>query len=429
MVFTREELNRTRSFNKKRRRIFMFVSLGVVALLLVYFGLYQFTDVILRLSPDLESGPKSGDWTMFRRDLGRTGSLDADDVLPKGAIKWTFATAGAIHSSPAVVDGIVYVGSQDSYVYAVKADTGEKLWAFKTGSWVESSPVVVGGIVYVGSNDGYFYALDARTGAVKWSFKTTYGIRSTAAVAGGVVYFGADDYSIYALDALTGKKLWNRKTGTQVTSSPVISQGVVVIGLGDGYGYTLNAKNGKPRLQFETHSNVYGSPAVSNGVAYFPDSSGYLYAVDILARNWPLENFLNIYWKMLYVYGVAPRPPDPSGYLWKYAMGSKAKLTSSPALFEDKLYMGAGNNMLSLDLNTQAPVWTFATSDIVSSSPAVTDKAVFFGSQDNRFYAVDRATGNELWDITTGGQITSSPAIANGVIYVGSHDGKLYAIQ
>ena len=102
---------------------------------------------------------------MFRRDMSRTGSLSTDDVLPKGVVKWTFATGGAIHSSPAVVDGIVYVGSRDSYVYAIKADTGEKLWTFKTGSWVESSPVVVGGIVYIGSNDGYFYALDARTGA------------------------------------------------------------------------------------------------------------------------------------------------------------------------------------------------------------------------------------------------------------------------
>ena len=110
-------------------------------------------------------------------------------------------------------------------------------------------------------------------------------------------------------------------------------------------------------------------------------------------------------------------------------MGPKAKLTSSPAFFADTLYLGAGNNLLSLDINTQQPGWSFATKDIISSSPAVTDKAVYFGSQDNRFYAVDRVTGTELWEITTGNQITSSPAFVNGVIYIGSHDGKLYAIK
>ena len=429
MVFTREELNRNRSSNKKRCRIITFVSLGVVLLLLVFFILYQFTDVIMGLSTELQSAPQSGDWVMFRHDLSRTGSFNSDEVLPQGNIKWTFDTDGGIHSSPAVVDGIVYIGSRDSYVYALKADTGEKLWAFKTGSWVESSPVVAGGVVYIGSNDGYFYALDAQTGKERWSFGTTYSIRSTAAVADGIVYFGSDDYCVYALDILTGKKVWKYETGTQVTSSPVIADGVVVVGSSEGLCYTLNAKDGRPRLQYETHSTVYSSPAVNNGAAYFTDSSGFLYGVDIKARNWPLENFLMIYWKTLYIYNTAPKPPEPSGYIWRYKMGSKAKQTSSPAFYDNKLYLGAGNNLMSLDVNTLQPGWEFATKDVVSSSPAVTDKAVYFGGQDSRFYAVDRTTGSKLWDITTGGQITSSPALVNGVLYFGSHDGKLYAVK
>jgi outer membrane protein assembly factor BamB len=429
MVFTREELNRNRLFNIKRRRIITFISIGVILLLLVFFVFYQFTDVIRGLSTELQSAPDSSNWVMFRRDMSRTGSFNPGEVLPRGDIKWTFATEGAIHSSPAVADGIVYVGSRDGYVYALKAETGEKLWAFKTGSWVESSPVVVGGVVYIGSNDGYFYALDAQTGNKRWSFGTKYGIRSTAAVADGKVYFGADDYCVYALDAVTGKKVWKYKTGTQVTSSPVISDGVMVVGSAEGLCFTLDARNGRPRLRYETQSTVSSSPAVNNGVGYFTDSSGHLYAVDIQARNWPLENRVRIYWEVLYVYGAAPKPPDASGYLWNYQMGSQAKLTSSPALFGDKLYLGAGNNLLSLDINTRQLVWSFATKDVVSSSPAVTDKAVFVGSQDNRFYAIDRVTGGELWDIATEGQITSSPALVNGVIYVGSHDGKLYTIK
>jgi eukaryotic-like serine/threonine-protein kinase len=429
MVFTREELNRSRSFNKKRRRIITFVTLGVILLLLVFLVLYQFTDVILGLSADLQSVPSNSDWVMFRHDMSRTGSNNSNEALPRGDIKWTFTTDGTIHSSPAVVDGIVYVGSRDNYVYALKADTGEKLWAFKTGSWVESSPIVSGGVVYIGSNDGYFYALDARTGKELWSFGTTYGIRSVAAVANGIVYFGSDDYCVYAVDTVTGKQVWKYKTGTQVTSSPVISDGVVVVGSAEGLCYTLNAKNGKPRLQFQTHSNVYSSPVVNNGVAYFTDSSGYFYAIDIRARNWPLENTIKIYWDVLYIYGAAPRPADSSGFIWKYNMGSKAKLTSSPALLGDKIYLGAGNNLFSLDVKTHQPGWSFITRDVVSSSPAVADKAVYVGSQDGRFYAVDRATGEKLWDIATGGQITSSPALVDGVIYFGSHDGKLYAIK
>jgi hypothetical protein len=41
-----------------------------------------------------------------------------------------------IHSSPTVVDGIIYFGSQDRYLYAVDADTGTKLWEFRTTLWM-----------------------------------------------------------------------------------------------------------------------------------------------------------------------------------------------------------------------------------------------------------------------------------------------------
>jgi outer membrane protein assembly factor BamB len=429
MVFTREELDRNRTSNIKRNRIILFVSLGVIVALLVFYILFQFTDVVRGFDKELESTPQGGDWVMFRYDSSRTGTVNPGNAQPKGEISWTFETEDGIHSSPAVVNGAVYFGSRDGNVYALKADTGEKLWSFKTGSWVESSPIVVGGIVYIGSNDGKFYALDAKTGQERWSFKTDYSVRSTAAAADGVVYFGADDYCVYALDAATGGLVWKYETGTQVTSSPVIADGVVVVGSAEGLCFTLNAKTGKPRLQFETHSNVASSPAVNNGVAYITDSSGNLYALDIHARNWFLENKLMVYWKTLYIYNTAPKPPAPSGYIWRYNMGRSAKLTSSTAFYDNKVYLGAGNSLLSIDVNTWKQVWAFATRDIVSSSPTVTDKALYVGSQDGRFYAVDRATGSKLWDIATGGQVTSSPALANGVLYFGSHDGKFYAVK
>jgi outer membrane protein assembly factor BamB len=70
--------------------------------------------------------------------------------------------------------------------------------------------------LFIGSWDSYFYALDALSGKEKWRFKTgedhdTYnqvGIQSSAAVMDGVVYFGCRDSNFYALDARTGEKKW-----------------------------------------------------------------------------------------------------------------------------------------------------------------------------------------------------------------------------
>ena len=72
-------------------------------------------------------------------------------------------------SSPAVVNGVVYIGSDDGNVYALNASTGAMLWSFTTGGRVESSPTVVNGVVYIGSDDDNVYALNASTGNKLWT--------------------------------------------------------------------------------------------------------------------------------------------------------------------------------------------------------------------------------------------------------------------
>ena len=40
-------------------------------------------------------------------------------VPQKPSLKWTFKTEGAINSSPAVSDGVVFIGSDDFSIYAI----------------------------------------------------------------------------------------------------------------------------------------------------------------------------------------------------------------------------------------------------------------------------------------------------------------------
>ncbi len=67
--------------------------------------------------------------------------------------------------SPAVVDGVVYIGSNDDYLYALNADNGALIWKFGTGGDVYSSPTVADGVVYFGSDDNSINAVDIATGS------------------------------------------------------------------------------------------------------------------------------------------------------------------------------------------------------------------------------------------------------------------------
>ena len=150
-------------------------------------------------------------WSEFHRpDMARWNPyehiLNADNVgrLMK---KWHYATPGGNFSSPAVVNGTLYFGSEDYSVYALDAATGAAIWTYPTGFYVHSSPAVAKGLLYIGSENWKVYGLNAHTGARLWSYRTGGGIWSSPVVANGVVYVGSSDKNLYALDARTGSKL------------------------------------------------------------------------------------------------------------------------------------------------------------------------------------------------------------------------------
>jgi outer membrane protein assembly factor BamB len=196
-----------------------------------------------------------------------------------GVQLWSFATGGAVNPSPAVANGVVYVGSDDQNVYALNATTGAKLWSFTTGYVVFSSPVVANGVAYVGSKDSTVYALNASTGAKLWSFTTGGGIYSSPAVANGVVYVGSGDQKVYAVNATTGAQLWSFATGAFLSSSPAVANGRVYVGSYNGNVYALNASTGAKLWSFQG-TQIDSSPAVANGVVYVGSFDKNLYALN-----------------------------------------------------------------------------------------------------------------------------------------------------
>ncbi|MFC1864530.1 PQQ-binding-like beta-propeller repeat protein [Chloroflexota bacterium] len=426
-----EILKRRRSY-LKRRKMIKAIAISLASLIIlastVYPGLYYLTDIILKPPRSVNSNSLPGEWAMFRHDLDHSGATDPSDALPQGTLKWVFSTGSSIHSSPAVAEGTVFIGSRDSKVYALDAATGTKRWEYQTGSWVESSPAVVSDVVYIGSNDGKLYALDASSGEKLWDFKTKYTVMSSPAVAEGIVYFGSDDYHIYALDAVNGTKLWDFNTEGFVKSSPTVANGIVYTGSATEFCYALHALNGSLRLRFKSYYPVFSSPVVSDETVYFTNSDGYLYAVDGNARSWPQEHETRPYWMQMHVLGFpVPIPPSQSGFLWALRLGRTAN--SSPTVAGDTFYIGSGNKLLAIDLQSHQKLWEFEAGGVIRSSPAVVDTTIYVGSEDGRLYAVDATSGEKLWDILTEGKITSSPAVAEGTIYIGSHDGNLYAIE
>jgi quinohemoprotein ethanol dehydrogenase len=150
----------------------------------------------------------------------------------------------------------------------------------------ESTPVVVDGVMYVTTAWSKVYALDPATGKQIWMFDPAVpgptGFKACCdvsnrgvAVWNGKVYLGTMDARLIALDARTGRPVWSVATADEgksytITGAPRVVKGKVIIGNGGseyitrGYVSAYDAETGKLVWRFYT---VPGEPGKPDGAA------------------------------------------------------------------------------------------------------------------------------------------------------------------
>lgn len=224
---------------------------------------------------------------------GSDGQLWAVDAA-SGAMRWRFRTGGRVRSSPAVAGARVYVGSMDGTLYALELASGRLVWRFDTeghtldsGKFgfdrrtIQSSPAVVGGMVFVGSRDGHLYAVDAETGRQRWTTDHEMSwVNSSPAVAGGLVFAGSSDNRfVQAVDAASGKERWRIPTERLVWSSPAVAGDFVYVGDASGTLYALDRATGTERWRYRSGRRIYSSPVLDGGLLYVGNDDGAVYAL------------------------------------------------------------------------------------------------------------------------------------------------------
>jgi hypothetical protein len=103
----------------------------------------------------------------FHGNIARTGVYDTPGPKQLGGVKWKFTAGGPIVTSPAIADGVVYIGAMDGHLYAIDEQTGKEKWNFKSRMPIASSPAVSNGSLYFVSSAGSLAALDIATGKLK----------------------------------------------------------------------------------------------------------------------------------------------------------------------------------------------------------------------------------------------------------------------
>ncbi|MFQ5496155.1 MAG: PQQ-binding-like beta-propeller repeat protein [Phycisphaerae bacterium] len=354
---------------------------------------------LLIAAPLAPAAPGRQNWPMFRGGPQLTGVVRGK-LGKRLKVLWRFEAADAFLSSAAIVDGAVYVGCDDGFLYALNLSDGKLRWKYETKELIHSSPTVLRGVVYIGDDLGILHAVDAATGRRRWTFEAGDQIISSVNHHGDRLLFGSYDGLIYCLSAGDGKLIWKFETQGRVHGTPGIASGNVLAAGCDEYLHVLRLSDGTAVTKVSMGSVSGASAAVAGSRVFVGTYSGSVLGID---------------WK--------------SGRkVWSFHDPQREFPYLSSAAVTDKLVIigGRDKRLHALDAGTGKQRWLFETQGRVESSPVVVGKRVFFGSLDGNLYAVDLETGRQVWRFEAGSPISASPAVADGRLVVGTEDGVLY---
>ncbi len=246
-----------------------------------------------------------------------------------GTVKWLIDCPLHIESSPAIVGDIVVVGAgaienpsthlpkahsdpaknkNPGYVFAARISTGEIIWKHVLND-PESSPAVADGVVYIGSgfNGKAVVALrlsetDAElkaSGKSRQIWKTATPHPATGAITladdavlvgcgnGDYVFQAADPAgAVMALDKKTGKVMWSQAMPDGVLG-PIAARNktaIVPVRNGEIVALDIAAKDNASRILWKTTARkgarALAGPAFTNTNVYAVTHDGYLVVMD-----------------------------------------------------------------------------------------------------------------------------------------------------
>ncbi|MEO8809806.1 MAG: outer membrane protein assembly factor BamB [Rhodanobacter sp.] len=231
----------------------------------------------------------AGDQVVVRGGDGRVYSLDA----ATGKRRWVYDQGNVPLLSVRgngpllVANGVVFFGSDDGLLVALRLDNGTKLWEQRLSSGegrseidrlgdADGSILLDGNTLYGAAYHGNLVAVDGPSGRPTWSHP--FSTFTSLAIKDNSI-FGVDDESqVWAFDRNGGADMWkNTALKYRWLTGPAVQGNYVVVGDMEGYVHWLQTGDGalaaRERLSKKA---IRAQPLVVGDIVYVEDVKGHI---------------------------------------------------------------------------------------------------------------------------------------------------------
>lgn len=233
-------------------------------------------------------------------DLLAVGTLDGHvyGVNAKdGGPRWEAELNAEVLTSPVIVADLVVVRTSDGRVYALDAKTGERRWVYDQGtvpllSLRGNGPLLVAnGVLFFGSDDGKLVALRLDNGSKLWEQRLSSGegrteidrlsdVDGAILLDGSTLYGAAYHGNLMAVDGPSGRPLWSHPFSS---FGALAASGNAVFGVNDVSQVWAFDKSGGADM-WKNDALKYRwltSPAVQGNYVVVGDMEGYVHWLQI----------------------------------------------------------------------------------------------------------------------------------------------------
>jgi outer membrane protein assembly factor BamB len=388
-------------------------------------------DTVMKLAGDKLTGTFApGRLPMELQRGGTFASEPPAPVWPAGpAPRWSRSLGAAVWASPTARDGIIYLGTVDGRLHAVRAVDGSEVWTWTGLNPLYGEALATEEDLYLVDDRSDLICLNRADGSLRWRTPLhTAGAGDAAltnksfthrtpvpVLAGGMVFAGSVDGGVYALDASTGLTLWRHGAGAPIYAGVALfGADALVVGCFDGAILTLDRHSGAEISRAKVGGPIVSAPVIAGGVAMVGGRDYMLYGVD-LARG-------SVVWKYSYWFS------------W---------VESAPRLVAGVAYLGSSDfrRVSAFDPATGVVLWSTDVRGLTWGMPVVTADRVYAGTQAQHpaflhheagLVAMDRRTGAVQWRVALilppgadRAGFIGSLALAGDTLFAAGYDGTL----
>ncbi len=232
--------------------------------------------------------------------LGFVAALDANS----GGILWQVRPGGPLRGAPTVVDGAIYVMSQDNQIYSLNQVDGKTNWSQAAaleiaGVFGTASPAVAQGTVVAGFSSGELNAYRYENGRQVWqdalqrtSIRTSVSslsdIDADPVIDGGQVFALGQGGRMVALELTTGQRQWELNIAG--ISTPWVAGDWLFVVTDNGRLMSIARGSGKirwinqlpafERMKAKKGQIDYSGPVLAGGRLIVTGSNGVIVNID-----------------------------------------------------------------------------------------------------------------------------------------------------